>query len=673
MDDQLRAAYEQMSMIRAVEDACMALSIEGFAAGSMHLCLGQEAIPVGAVSALADTDRITTTYRGHGWAVARGVPIETLLAEICHKEAGLNGGRGGSAHFFAPDHGLYGENSIVGAGVPISAGLAMASASQGNSVVLTSIGDGAMNQGSTYEGLVFAKTRQLPLIVMCENNGWAEMTPASEMTRHPYADRVAAMGIKVIHVDGCDPTAVHDAVAQGRQVAISGHGPVFIECATVRLSGHYNRDIEHYRPATDKRAAAARDPLVLFRERFPAEVNLLGQIDEQVSERVGRAVEVVQGLPDADPATALAHVHATTDAGTGRVDSEATSAKSMTYQMAVNTAMRQELESRPTLRIYGEDVGAAGGIFGVTRRLQRDFGAERVFDTPIAESAILGSAVGAAMGGLLPVVEIMWADFMLVALDQLINQAANVRYVSRGRLSAPMVVRTQQGVTPGSCAQHSQSLEALLAHVPGLKVGLPSTPNDAHAMLRAAIADPDPCVLIESRSLYQTEGLVHAEAPLESAEGARWRRRGDDLGIITWGAIAPKAEEAAEKLAQRGVEASVLDLRWLNPLDDQMIDTLVEATGGRVLIVHEANLTGGFGTEVAARIQDRHHGRLAAPVKRLGVPDSRIPAAPTLQAALVPGVHDIIAAAEELVEMSLRAGDRGSRPVALGLTGSIRS
>jgi 2-oxoisovalerate dehydrogenase E1 component len=306
--------------------------------------------------------------------------------------------------------------------------------------------------------------------------------------------------------------------------------------------------------------------------------------------------------------------------------------------------------SRPEVLVYGEDVGFAGGIFGCTRGLQSEFGSDRVFDTPISESAILGSAIGAAIEGMRPVVEIMWADFMLVALDQLINQAANVRYVTRGERNVPIVVRMQQGATPGSCAQHSQSLEALLAHIPGLRIGLPSRPHDAYEMLRAAIADPDPTIIIEARGLYQTKWPASLGGPVEPIGGARFRRRGDDLAIITWGTAAAKAEEAAALLADEGVAATVLDLRWLSPLDDQAIAEAVVSSGGRALVVHEANVTGGFGAEIAARIGEHLFEELDAPVMRLGTPDVRIPSAPVLQEAVIPQVASIVAAARRLVD-----------------------
>jgi 2-oxoisovalerate dehydrogenase E1 component len=247
-----------------------------------------------------------------------------------------------------------------------------------------------------------------------------------------------------------------------------------------------------------------------------------------------------------------------------------------------------------------------------------------------------------------PVAEIMFADFLMVALDQLVNQAANVRYLSSGKASAPLVVRTQQGVTPGSCAQHSQCLEAMLAHVPGLRVGVPITPQDGYSMLRAAIADPDPCILFEARSGYTRREDVMVGANAEGAYGARLLRSGSDVGIISWGTTVYSALEAADRLAREGIQTAVLNLRWLSPLDDDAIERIVTGCRG-VLVVHEANQTGGFGAEIAARIGERHKACLKTPVRRLGAADVRMPAAPALQRFVTPSADSIVAAARELL------------------------
>jgi 2-oxoisovalerate dehydrogenase E1 component len=322
--------------------------------------------------------------------------------------------------------------------------------------------------------------------------------------------------------------------------------------------------------------------------------------------------------------------------------SEVPQTKTVSYIQAVNEALVRELATRPEVLVYGEDVGQAGGIFGASRGLQKNFGADRVFDTPISESAILGSAVGAALMGMKPIVEIMWGDFMLVALDQIVNQAANVRYITGGRSGAPIVVRTQQGATPGSCAQHSQCLEALLAHIPGLRIAIPATPQDAYSLLRTAAASPDPCVIYEARGLYQTKGDVEFTDVIEPIGRSRLHKAGRDAVIVTWGTTLLIALEAARQLAEGGVDVGVLDLRWLCPLDNDGLQAAVRSASGRVIVLHEANRTGGFGAEIVARLHEFLGNEIALKIARVATPDMRIPASPILQRALLPTAAKVI-------------------------------
>lgn len=313
----------------------------------------------------------------------------------------------------------------------------------------------------------------------------------------------------------------------------------------------------------------------------------------------------------------------------------------ITYAQAVNAALRRALAEDSKTLLFGEDVALPGGVHGVTRRLRREFG-DRVFDTPISESAILGGAVGAAMMGLRPIVEIMWADFAFVAFDQLINQAANVRYVSRSRLKAPMTIRTQQGATPGSCAQHSQCVEALFAHIPGVRVCLPATPQDAYDLLLAAIECDDPVVVIESRALYHSlKDTVDLDGPRSPIGGARVVRPGTDISVVTWGPMLHTVQEAAHALEADGIDVEVIDARWLNPFDTDTVSESVSRTS-RLAVVHEANLTGGFGAEIVARVVERGVP-LSTPPLRVATDDLRIPAAPGLQSAAIPGAERVAA------------------------------
>lgn len=306
---------------------------------------------------------------------------------------------------------------------------------------------------------------------------------------------------------------------------------------------------------------------------------------------------------------------------------------------AVNAALARALDDMPETLLYGEDVAKPGGVFGVTRGLHKRFGA-RVFDTPISETAMLGAAVGAASFGRRPIVEIMWIDFSLVAFDQIVNQAANVRYVSNGRTSAPLTIRTQQGNAPAACAQHSQNLEALLLHIPGIRVCMPRTAQDAYDLLLSAIACDDPTVVIENRTLYAGQKQeVTIGGPIQPIGGHRRPHTGDDVTVVTWGAMTQKVLDAADRVQGDDIGVDVIEAVWLNPFDDEAVRESLERTG-RLVVVHEAARTGGFGAEVLARMVESGVAMRAAP-RRLALDDSRIPSAPQLAQRLLPQVEDI--------------------------------
>lgn len=322
--------------------------------------------------------------------------------------------------------------------------------------------------------------------------------------------------------------------------------------------------------------------------------------------------------------------------------------KRLTMAEAANQALRRALTERPETLVYGEDVAVPGGVFGVTKGLARDFG-DRVFDTPISESAILGSAVGASMVGARPIVEIMWADFMLVALDQVVNQAANVRYLSRGTRSAALTIRTQQGMSPGACAQHSQNLEALLLHIPGLRVAVPATAQAAYDLLLAAVWCEDPTVVIENRTLYFMEKEeVAVGTPVQVARGAVVDRPGSDITLVTWGAMLHVARQAAEVLGGRGIGVEVVDARWLAPFDYETVGESVRRTR-RLAVLHEATRTGGFAAEIVTAVLEQGYPVSHVPL-RITSPDVRIPAAPSLLSAVRPSVDQVVRELTHYVE-----------------------
>ena len=318
------------------------------------------------------------------------------------------------------------------------------------------------------------------------------------------------------------------------------------------------------------------------------------------------------------------------------------------YWQGINAALREELERDSSVCVIGEDV-AYGGPFGATSDLEQEFGSLRVRDTPISEAAIVGTALGAAMTGLRPVVEVMFFDFVTLAMDQLVNQAAKISYMSAGKFHAPMVIRTLCGAGRGTGPQHGQSLEAWLSHVPGLKVVWPSTPEDAKGLLKAAIRDDDPVVVIESLKLWGTRGEVPEEDDIVPIGHSLVRRSGKDATIVAWGSAVRRALEAAEQLAEDGIEAEVLDLRTLSPIDEDSILSSLTRTG-RLAIVQDAVAPLGVGAEVAAIAASAGYNVLKAPVARITPPFAPIPFTPNLEEAYFPQADDVKRSVHELVK-----------------------
>jgi pyruvate/2-oxoglutarate/acetoin dehydrogenase E1 component len=324
----------------------------------------------------------------------------------------------------------------------------------------------------------------------------------------------------------------------------------------------------------------------------------------------------------------------------------------MSYSDAVREALSVAMTEDERVFVLGEDIGIYGGAFGVTKGMLEKFGAERVRDTPISELGIVGAAVGAAMCGMRPVVEIQFSDFTNQAMDQIVNQAAKIHFMLGGAANVPMVLRAPSGSGTGAAAQHSQSLEAWFAHVPGLKVVMPATAADAKGLLLSAIDDPNPVIVLEHKLLYRTNGLVPAGNGRVPLGEAAIRHEGDDLTIVATGVMVGKSVEAAETLAAEGIGVTVIDPRTLVPFDEETVLDAVKATG-RVLLVQEAPRTGGFAGEIAARIagSDAIYS-LLAPIKRLCGLDAPIPYAPELEKASVPQIDDITTAARDLVRTS---------------------
>jgi len=317
--------------------------------------------------------------------------------------------------------------------------------------------------------------------------------------------------------------------------------------------------------------------------------------------------------------------------------------REITYREAIREALREEMRRDDRVFILGEDVAAAGGVFKVTQGLLAEFGPERVIDTPLSESAIVGAAVGASLMGMRPVAEVMFADFTTIAMDAIVNHAAKIHYMSGGEVSAPLVVRMAYGAGPRWGSHHTQSVESWLANVPGLTLVMPSTPYDAKGLLKAAIRTPNPVIFLEHKLLYGKNGEVPEAEYLVPIGKAEVKRPGDDVTIVASGLMVDRALDAARTLAQEGVSAEVIDLRSVQPLDEETILASVEKTG-RLVTVHEAPVRGGFGGEIAAVVAGKALGFLDAPIQRVGGPWTPVPFGPVLVDAYVPKEADIIQA-----------------------------
>jgi len=639
--DQLLEMYRRMRRIRRFEERASELYKATEIPGFLHLSIGQEASAVGACWPLGPRDGITSTHRGHGHVLAKGLDSASMMAELMGKEAGTCHGRGGSMHIADPGLGIYGANGIVGAGLPIAAGVATAAKMRdAGDVVVAFFGDGAVAQGMFHEAVNLAAVWDLPVVFLCENNHYSEFSPAADQHRATLSARAAGYGIGYAHVDGNDVLAMTglmtDVVARLR----AGGGPVLVEAETYRWHGHYEGDPERYRSAEEVAAAKERDPLLVARRHLAAAGVPAAQadaVDEEIDKEIEAAVQWARSLPEPAPETLYDHVSAPRPVVAEPAPADGEIFRSMD---AVRLALEHELTADPSVFVAGIDVGAGGNVFGLTRGLAQAFPG-RVRDTPISESAILGTAVGAAMAGMKPVVEIMYMDFIGVALDMLLNQAAKLRFMTGGRASMPLVVRTQFGAGRSSGSQHSQSLEALLAHIPGLTVVMPSNPADTYGLLRAAIQDPNPVVFVENRLQYGLKGPKPPVDHMIPLGRAKVVREGTDITLVSWSRMVQESLAAAESLAGEGVSVEVIDLRTVAPLDRETVLASLAKTN-RLVIAHEAVRDFGVGAELAALAVDEGFWHLDAPVTRVAAPAMPAPYAPSLERLWLPS-RDTIA------------------------------
>lgn len=663
----------QMWEIRAFEDKVYDLLGRDVIKGASHLYAGQEATAVGAIAALRDDDLITSTHRGHGHCHARGAALarsedarqahyNRMMAELFGRVTGYCKGRGGSMHIADVENGNLGATGIVGGNLPVAVGAALAQKLLGSGrVVLCFFGDGASNTGNFHESLNLAALWKLPVVFVLENNGYGMSVPIrNAAARLNLADRACAYGIPGEVVDGMDVLAVREAVGRAVERARRGEGTSLLECQTYRWYGHSRSDPRKYRSREEEAAWKARDPITTFAARLVA----AGVADEAeidaLEESVRCSLEAAVAFAIQSPAPSVSeldlHVYAPFHWGEAEIAGErelrehclegGQGTRRISFRLAIQEALAEEMRRDPRVFLLGEDIGLYGGAYGATRGLIDEFGPERVRDTPISEATIGGAAVGAAMCGLRPVAEIMYVDFTPLAMDQIANQGAKNRYMFGGKTTVPLVVRTEGGAGRCIAAHHSQSLEALWVHFPGLYVVMPSTPYDAKGLLKAAMRDDNPVMFIEHKGLYGVEGPVPDEDYIIPFGVADVKRPGSDVTVITYSRMVHEALDAAARLSGESIAVEVVDLRTLKPLDMETVAASVRKTG-RAVCVSEAYRTGSFASELAARIQEELFDWLDTPVVRVCAADVPVPMSETLERAAIPGVEAIVAGIRE--------------------------
>jgi pyruvate/2-oxoglutarate/acetoin dehydrogenase E1 component/TPP-dependent pyruvate/acetoin dehydrogenase alpha subunit len=661
----LTEIYRQMARIRAVDKAVQAGLASGRFMFTYWPATGQESIPATLAQLTSARDYMVTTYRGVHDQVAKGVPLDRLFAEALGRIDGVNKGKGGSPHISDPSSGSMLTTAIVGGGAPIANGLALAAQLRAEDrVTFVNFGDGATSIGAVHEAMNLAGVWKLPVIFICQNNQIAEYTAIPGYTASKdFASRAAGYGFKGVKLDSYDVPAFYLGMKAVVEQVRRGEGPVFVEALTHRLGPHAgvgdNKDIspEQFKAAQAKwpvpRVRAQLLEAGVCTEQQLAAIEEAARVEVESAITWGLASKVTpqsETLLDvyADPSVPPRRGHhphrnaETVPAGP---------TKNMMGFEAVCDAHDLAMTQDKGVFLLGEDIAdPPGGVFGTSKGLQAKYGPTRVRPTPIAETAIIGAGIGAALVGMRPVAEIMFNDFAGVCLDQIFNHAAKQRYMSGAATHVPLTIRMMVGGGMGGFgAQHSQSLEAWLLHTPGLKVTCPSTPCDAKGLLLSCIFDEDPCVQLEPiRVLRGPRGEVPVGDYRIPLGVAKVQRAGTDLSIITYGWEVQECLVAAEELQKEGLSVEVVDLRTLVPLDYHRVLDSVKKTR-RALVVHAATEFCGFGAEIASTIGEELFAKLKAPVGRLGADYAPIAYSRDIEMNQIPMAKSIAARAREVI------------------------
>lgn len=658
-DDDLIEMYRLMLLTRRVDDRMFALQRQGRAAFVLGSS-GHEAIQVASVFGLdKNKDWVLPYYRDMGVGLAWGfTPLEIFMAVFARKDDVSSGGRQLPSHWSDPARRVFTQSSVIGTQFPHGAGIAHGLKLQGDGAIAVVYGgEGSTSEGDWHEAMNWAGIHDLPLICVIENNHYAISVPAEEEIAGSIAERAAGYGFPGHRIDGNDPLEVLETMQIAVDRARSGEGPTLIEAETYRYYAHTSDDNDTlYRSREEVERWRKKDPLGRLKQ-YLIENRLLTEaqetkIDDEVVNELARAVEEAEAAPLPDEPTSRVYARVITPGPASTAPEPPVTGESLNLITAINRALHEIFEENDNTVLFGQDVARRkGGVFKATEGLTDRFGSTRCFNAPIAESSIIGCAVGMSATGYTVLPEIQFADYIHPAFDQIVSEAARVSYRSDGRWNVPIVIRTPYGAGIHGAQYHSQSIESFYAHVPGLKVVVPSTPADVKGLFHSAVEDPDPVMILEPKKLYRLAKGPYPEGEHRVPLGkAAIRHSGRDLTMIAYGAMAHFTMEAVPLLEELGINPEVIDLRTLKPLDWPTIEESIKKTS-RALIIYEDNEFVGYGAEIAAQIADKTFEWLDAPVKRFALPDVPImPYAGSLEDVLYPTPESIVEHARELAK-----------------------
>jgi len=649
--------YKNMLLARRIDERMWALNRQGRVPFVVSVS-GHEATQVGAATAIDPSkDWSMPYYRDLAFALTIGISPEQVFAGVFSKAMDTSSaGRQLPNHWSSPDLNILTQSSVIASQYPQACGIAYdLKRRDTDSVVVVSGGEGSTSEGDWHEAMNFAGIHKLPLIFLIQNNLYAISVPVISEVAGQVADRANGYGMPGVVVDGNNVLDVYGAMTAAVKRARAGEGPTLIEAKTYRYYAHTSDDDDKlYRSREEVELWRRKDPIPNFRqylvEQRALTTALERDIEEEIADVIAEAVKTADASPD--PTDALSHVYShdiTTTTPAITVEPEP-QGEVRTLIDAVNTTLHDLMADHDDMIVFGEDVAdPTGGVFKATVGLTEAFGEDRAFNTPLAESLVVGIGIGIAAAGSRPVAELQFADYVHPAFNQIVSELARIHYRSNGAWTLPMTIRTPYGGGIHGALYHSQSIEAYYTHVPGLKIVIPSTPGDAAGLLRAAVEDPDPVMFLEPKKLYRlAKGPVPPEGHIVPLGKAALRRDGGDLTIIAYGTMSHFSVEAADILAKEGIDVAVLDLRTLRPLDWPSIEAAVRRTS-KVLVVHEDNRFMGYGAEIAAQIAEQSFEWLDAPVRRHTAPDiPAFPFAASLENQVMPDVASIVEAARDL-------------------------